>query len=54
VCESDFGTVDASLDTQLRAMRSAVSRALKRSVEEADAGGEEPVAPAAPDGEEAA
>ncbi|MGF6768165.1 type III secretion protein L [Paraburkholderia sp. GAS199] len=37
VCESDFGTVDASLDTQLRAMRSAVSRALKRSVEEADA-----------------
>ncbi|MFM0009405.1 type III secretion system stator protein SctL [Paraburkholderia sediminicola] len=42
VCESDFGTVDASLDTQLRAMRSAVSRALKRSVEEADAHGEEP------------
>ena len=41
VCESDFGTVDASLDTQLRAMRSAVSRALKRSVEEADAQGEE-------------
>jgi type III secretion protein L len=40
VCESDFGTVDASLDTQLRAMRSAVSRALKRSVEEADAQGE--------------
>ena len=37
VCESDFGTVDASLDTQLRAMRSAVSRALKRSVEEAEA-----------------
>jgi type III secretion protein L len=42
VCESDFGTVDASLDTQLRAMRSAVSRALKRSVEEADAHGGEP------------
>ena len=36
VCESDFGTVDASLDTQIRAMRSAVSRALKRSVLEAD------------------
>lgn len=35
VCESDFGTVDASLDTQLRGMRSAVSRALKRSVLEA-------------------
>ncbi|MBB3000381.1 type III secretion protein L [Paraburkholderia tropica] len=31
VCETDFGTVDASLDMQLRAMRSAVSRALKRS-----------------------
>ncbi|RAS39228.1 type III secretion system stator protein SctL [Paraburkholderia bryophila] len=42
VCESDFGTVDASLDTQLRAMRSAVSRALKRSVEVADAQGEAP------------
>jgi type III secretion protein L len=35
VCESDIGVVDASLDTQLRGMRSAVSRALKRSVLEA-------------------
>ncbi|MGV2292966.1 type III secretion system stator protein SctL [Trinickia sp. YCB016] len=34
-CESDFGTIDAGLDTQLRAMKNAVSRALKRSVEEA-------------------
>lgn len=34
LCESDFGAVDASLATQLRAMRSAVSRALKRSVNE--------------------
>ena len=32
LCESDFGAVDASLATQLRAMRSAVSRALKQSV----------------------
>ncbi|MGS0891226.1 type III secretion system stator protein SctL [Burkholderia stagnalis] len=32
VCETDFGSVDASLKTQLRAMRSAVSRALKRSI----------------------
>lgn len=34
LCESDFGAVDASLATQLRAMRSAVSRALKQSVSE--------------------
>lgn len=34
LCESDFGAVDASLATQLRAMRSAVSRALKQSVGE--------------------
>jgi len=34
LCESDFGAVDASLATQLRAMRSAVSRALKQSVNE--------------------
>ncbi|MDR3096676.1 MAG: type III secretion system stator protein SctL [Paraburkholderia sp.] len=33
VCETDFGTVDASLDMQLRAMRSAVARALKRSAQ---------------------
>ncbi|SMF99966.1 type III secretion system stator protein SctL [Burkholderia singularis] len=33
VCDSDCGTVDASLDTQLRAMRNAVSRALKRAVD---------------------
>ncbi|MGF6483159.1 type III secretion protein L [Paraburkholderia sp. JPY419] len=32
IAESDFGTVDASLETQLRAMRNAVSRALKRAV----------------------
>jgi len=31
ICESDFGTIDASLETQLRAMRSAVARALKRA-----------------------
>jgi type III secretion protein L len=31
VCESDFGTIDASLDIQLQAMREAVSRALKRA-----------------------
>ena len=37
LCESDFGSVDASLDTQLRAMRGAVARALRQSVEEADA-----------------
>lgn len=37
VCESDFGAIDASLDTQLRAMRGAVARALKRSIEEAGA-----------------
>lgn len=32
LCESDFGAVDASLATQLRAMRTAVSRALKQAV----------------------
>lgn len=32
ICESDFGSVDASLATQLRAMRSAVARALKHSL----------------------
>jgi type III secretion protein L len=37
LCESDFGTVDAGLDTQLSAMKNAISRALKRSVEEAQA-----------------
>ncbi len=36
VCESDFGVVDASLDTQLRAMHGAVSRALKRTMAEAE------------------
>jgi type III secretion protein L len=40
VCETDFGTVDASLDMQLRAMRSAVSRALKRSAQTLPAGDE--------------
>ncbi|WP_082902621.1 type III secretion system stator protein SctL [Paraburkholderia ginsengiterrae] len=34
ICESDFGAVDASLATQLRAMRSAVARALKQSAGE--------------------
>jgi type III secretion protein L len=34
VAESDFGVVDASLETQLRAMRGAVSRALKRAAED--------------------
>ncbi|NTY37481.1 type III secretion system stator protein SctL [Burkholderia diffusa] len=38
ICESDFGTIDASLDTQLRAVRGAVARALKRSMEEARGG----------------
>lgn len=32
ICESDFGSIDASLATQLRAMRSAVARALKHSL----------------------
>jgi type III secretion protein L len=42
VCETDFGSVDASLKTQLRAMRGAVARALKRSIyqNQADTGGE--------------
>lgn len=31
VAESDLGVIDASLETQLRAMRSAVSRALKHA-----------------------
>jgi type III secretion protein L len=34
ICESDFGAIDASLATQLRAMRSAVARALKLSASE--------------------
>jgi type III secretion protein L len=33
VCESDCGTIDASLDTQLRAMRDAVSRALNKAID---------------------
>ncbi|MGF6955260.1 type III secretion system stator protein SctL [Paraburkholderia youngii] len=32
VCESDYGVIDASLDTQLQAIRSAVERALKHSL----------------------
>jgi type III secretion protein L len=32
VCESDFGVIDASLETQLQAIRSAVERALKHSL----------------------
>lgn len=34
ICESDFGSIDASLATQLRSMRSAVARALKHSLRE--------------------
>ena len=37
LCESDFGAIDASLATQMRAMRLAVSRALRQSVGELDA-----------------
>jgi type III secretion protein L len=39
ICESDFGSIDASLATQLRAMRTAITRTLKRSlidIEDAD------------------
>lgn len=36
ICESDFGSVDASLATQLRAMRTAITRALKHSLIECD------------------
>jgi len=50
LCESDFGAVDASLATQLRAMRSAVSRALKQSVNEMQREGAlEPSAPGGAD-----
>lgn len=35
ICESDLGMVDASLSTQLAAMRAAVERALAREVEQA-------------------
>ncbi|VWC38211.1 type III secretion system protein HrpB [Burkholderia lata] len=40
ICETDFGSVDASLKTQLQAMRRAVSRALKRPIyqDQVDAG----------------
>ncbi|KAG8154526.1 type III secretion system stator protein SctL [Burkholderia catarinensis] len=55
VCETDFGSVDASLNTQLRAMRSAVARALKRSIylDQADANGgpDDAQAPAGSDDE---
>ncbi len=34
VCESEFGMIDASLDVQLKAMRSALSRALDRDEDE--------------------
>ncbi|WP_035878802.1 type III secretion system stator protein SctL [Cupriavidus sp. amp6] len=34
LCESDFGAIDASLATQIRAMRLAVARALKHSAGE--------------------
>ena len=37
LCESDFGAIDASLATQMRAMRLAVSRALKQSANELEA-----------------
>ncbi|RKP44561.1 type III secretion system stator protein SctL [Trinickia fusca] len=36
ICESDLGMVDASLSTQLAAMRAAVERALAREVEQAE------------------
>ncbi|WP_338927233.1 type III secretion system stator protein SctL (plasmid) [Mycetohabitans endofungorum] len=34
ICESDFGSIDASLATQLRAMRTAITKTLKRSLVE--------------------
>ncbi len=34
VCESEFGMIDASLDVQLKAMRSALARALDRDEDE--------------------
>ncbi|HEX7684147.1 MAG TPA: type III secretion system stator protein SctL [Trinickia sp.] len=37
LCESDLGTVDASLDTQLAALRAAVTRAVKRTAGADDA-----------------
>ncbi|WP_025597669.1 type III secretion system stator protein SctL [Burkholderia sp. WSM2230] len=40
LCESDFGAIDASLATQMRAMRLAVSRALKQSASEVGEVGE--------------
>jgi len=40
LCESDFGAIDASLATQMRAMRLAVSRALKQSASEMGDSGE--------------
>jgi len=36
LCESDLGFIDASVTTQLRTMRAAISRALKTSAQEAD------------------
>lgn len=45
LCESDFGAVDASLATQLRAMRSAVSRALKQSVNDVQSARADDTAP---------
>ncbi|MGF6292688.1 type III secretion system stator protein SctL [Paraburkholderia youngii] len=36
LCESDFGAIDAGLATQMRAMRLAVSRALKQTARELD------------------
>ncbi|MCR1769220.1 Yop proteins translocation protein L [Burkholderia glumae] len=47
VCESDFGAVDASLDTQLRAMHGAVSRALKRTLAEIESAAPDEGAPGA-------
>ncbi|WP_429289615.1 type III secretion system stator protein SctL [Paraburkholderia sp. CI3] len=38
ICESDYGVVDASLETQLQAIRSAVGRALKHSLANEGAG----------------
>jgi type III secretion protein L len=53
LCESDFGAIDASLATQMRAMRLAVSRALKQSASELGAVAES-LAPYAQEHEHAA
>lgn len=42
ICESDFGSIDASLATQLRAMRTAITRTLKRSLIDIEEPGQAP------------